>query len=702
MTKSSVWASVLLLVFVLCGAACGSSPATIRIGVMLPLSGPNAVGSRMPLQWAADNVNAAGGIDGRHITFVYRDIARQPVTTVAASLASDSSIAAVIGPADSGDALRVVSTFYRAHKVIVSPSATSADLFRAFSSFHPDYFWRPVESDIAQVHQMLGLAARGRARSVALVAGNGAYGNTFFDSFGFLATQAGLRVTSTIRYDQGVQSCRGPMADALHSGADAVLAVPDQPAQATCMARQWRAAGSKPRLIFSDSAQDPDLIHSLGRAADGLEGTGFAPEPGNGFDRAFTARFHRPPTVNAANDYDSVLLIAYGLQQSGGQSGPALARGIASVVAGRGPPAGWDAAGVTATLHALHAGRHPTIRGAVGPWRFDRISGMELTASTYEHWKVEANRFAVAGYLPTADTDTARAGVSALRTSTTPGRTSTAIGGDYKPGPKTGSWALLVAASDGWDNYRHQADVMGQYQRLRSFGVPAAHIIVVSADDLAHNRRNPRPGDVPYYVGGSSLARGFHVDYPLRGMTAGRLMDILSGQPTAQTPKVIHSGRGDDVFVYIAGHGNQSGVYLGLGEPVPPPDGRYSVLTPRALDQTVARMATRHDYRRMLIAVDACESGALGEHLDAPGALLLTAANPVENSLSANYDYRATTWLADQFSYQLWRAEAATPDESLASLYEHLYLSVAGSHVSAYGPHFGDAGAVSIRQFLAP
>ena len=106
---------------------------------MLPLSGPNAVGSRMPLQWAADNVNTAGGIDGRHITFVYRDIARQPVTAVAASLASDPSIAAVIGPADSGDALRVVSTFYRAHKVIVSPSATSADLFRAFSSFRSIY-----------------------------------------------------------------------------------------------------------------------------------------------------------------------------------------------------------------------------------------------------------------------------------------------------------------------------------------------------------------------------------------------------------------------------------------------------------------------------------------------------------------------------------------------------------------------------------
>ncbi len=68
-------------------------------------------------------------------------------------------------------------------------------------------------------------------------------------------------------------------------------------------------------------------------------------------------------------------------------------------------------------------------------------------------------------------------------------------------------------------------------------------------------------------------------------------------------------------------------------------------------------MSAAGHYRRMLIAVESCESGSLGQGLDAPGALMITAASPVENSLSTNYDPSAVTWLADQFSYQLWQAE---------------------------------------------
>jgi glycosylphosphatidylinositol transamidase (GPIT) subunit GPI8 len=183
-------------------------------------------------------------------------------------------------------------------------------------------------------------------------------------------------------------------------------------------------------------------------------------------------------------------------------------------------------------------------------------------------------------------------------------------------------------------------------------------------------------------------------------MTAERLMAILSGQGSATNPKVIRAGAHDNVYVYLAGHGNQDGVYVGLGEAVPDRGDQFSILTPELLDQTIATMAARHAYRRMLVVVEACEGGVLGQNLTAPGALLLSAANSTENSLSANYDTDAHTWLADQFSYRLYQAAAQTPNASLDDLYQHLYLNVEGSHVSAYGPRFGDARIVSLREFL--
>lgn len=49
------------------------------------------------------------------------------------------------------------------------------------------------------------------------------------------------------------------------------------------------------------------------------------------------------------------------------------------------------------------------------------------------------------------------------------------------------NWAVLVAGSNGYDNYRHQSDVCHSYQILHKNGVPDANIVVMMYDDIAHN-----------------------------------------------------------------------------------------------------------------------------------------------------------------------------------------------------------------------
>ena len=55
-------------------------------------------------------------------------------------------------------------------------------------------------------------------------------------------------------------------------------------------------------------------------------------------------------------------------------------------------------------------------------------------------------------------------------------------------------WAVLVAGSNGYFNYRHQADICHAYQILRRNGIPDERIIVMMYDDIAHNTNNPTPG----------------------------------------------------------------------------------------------------------------------------------------------------------------------------------------------------------------
>ena len=54
------------------------------------------------------------------------------------------------------------------------------------------------------------------------------------------------------------------------------------------------------------------------------------------------------------------------------------------------------------------------------------------------------------------------------------------------------NWAVLVAGSNGWYNYRHQADVCHAYQILHKNGIPDSNIIVMMYDDLAKNKQYVR------------------------------------------------------------------------------------------------------------------------------------------------------------------------------------------------------------------
>lgn len=57
-------------------------------------------------------------------------------------------------------------------------------------------------------------------------------------------------------------------------------------------------------------------------------------------------------------------------------------------------------------------------------------------------------------------------------------------------------WALLIAGSNGWGNYRHQADVAHAYHVLRQGGLSEHRIVVMMYDDIANNYENPFPGKI--------------------------------------------------------------------------------------------------------------------------------------------------------------------------------------------------------------
>jgi len=68
--------------------------------------------------------------------------------------------------------------------------------------------------------------------------------------------------------------------------------------------------------------------------------------------------------------------------------------------------------------------------------------------------------------------------------------------GDFFQSGHTNNWAVLVDTSRFWFNYRHVANVLSIYRSVKRLGIPDSQIILMVADDMACNARNPHPATV--------------------------------------------------------------------------------------------------------------------------------------------------------------------------------------------------------------
>ncbi|VDP69506.1 unnamed protein product [Echinostoma caproni] len=116
-------------------------------------------------------------------------------------------------------------------------------------------------------------------------------------------------------------------------------------------------------------------------------------------------------------------------------------------------------------------------------------------------------------------------------------------------------WAVLVAGSQGWDNYRHQSDVAHAYQLVRQNGIPPQNIITMMVDDVASYREGPN----------------------------------------------------DKVFIYMADHGSSGRFHFPTEK-----------LQAQVFIQTLVWLNQARRYKRMLIYIEACSSGSMFEGLLPP------------------------------------------------------------------------------------
>src|SRR3954469_1222323 len=97
----------------------------ILIGYLTALTGPSSstgVGINRGIQLAVQEINAAGGIDGRQLELITRDTQSDPTKAVnGAAELTHQKVSVVFGPVNSGESLAVVPLLARANTPQVHP-----------------------------------------------------------------------------------------------------------------------------------------------------------------------------------------------------------------------------------------------------------------------------------------------------------------------------------------------------------------------------------------------------------------------------------------------------------------------------------------------------------------------------------------------------------------------------------------------------
>ncbi|KAK1378279.1 Vacuolar-processing enzyme [Heracleum sosnowskyi] len=259
------------------------------------------------------------------------------------------------------------------------------------------------------------------------------------------------------------------------------------------------------------------------------------------------------------------------------------------------------------------------------------------------------------------------------------------------------TWAVLVAGSNGYGNYRHQADVCHAYQILKKGGLKDENIVVFMYDDIAYNKLNPRKGVIINSPRGHDVYAGVPKDYTGKDLTIDNLFAVILGNKSlvkGGSGKVVDSGPNDRIFIYYTDHGGP-GV---LGMP------NLEMLYANDFIHVLKKKHKARTYKEMVIYVEACESGSIFQGLlpDDMNIYVQTASNATESSYGAycpkddeHLPYKDhpppreyTTCLGDLYSVS-WMEDSETHNLKQETI-EHQYQKVKkrtsiASHVMEYG-----------------
>ena len=362
----------------------GDTGDTIKIGVYGDLTGQTSSfgqSTKNGIELAVEEINNAGGVNGKKITLVVEDDQGRPeqAKTVVSKLINQDKVQAVLGEVASTNSLAAAPVAQEAKIPMITPSSTNPKVTEV-----GDYISRVCFIDPFQGSVMAKFAANTLKAKTAAILGdvNSDYSKGLTQFFEEEFTKLGGKVIAKEAYTQTDPDFKGQLTKIRNLNPD-VLYVPGYYGQVGIIAKQARELDMNMPLLGGDGWDSPELW-KLGGAAlknsfisNHYSAENPAPEIQN-FVKAYKAKFNVEPDSLAALAYDAAKVLADAIKRAGGTYSAKLKDAINATK---------DFAGVTGKI-TIDSGRNAVkpavvleLDPAAGKFKFKETIAPEGSAS---------------------------------------------------------------------------------------------------------------------------------------------------------------------------------------------------------------------------------------------------------------------------------------------------------------------------------
>ncbi len=310
--------------------------ADIKIGFNSDMSASGAaeqgLSSYYGVQAAIDDINNNGGVLGQKLELIARDDVGQPPKAIQNmnELIDKEKVVAVIGPANSGNALAWLHIPQRKKIPVISAVATSTDITQRYADTDANYIFRVSMVDREQIAMLVAYAVKSsKDKKIGFLVDNTGYGQQGLKDLQSIIDLHGIKPVAVEQFGSKDTDMTSQLSKIKAQGTDTLIVYGLSDANGHVL-RSMEKIDYFPTVLGSWTNINTPMYRIAGQPLAGrfLFTASTAEDSNPAAQRLSTELLKKYPNMTAfttaAHGYDAVLMLAQAITQANSTEGPKI------------------------------------------------------------------------------------------------------------------------------------------------------------------------------------------------------------------------------------------------------------------------------------------------------------------------------------------------------------------------------------------